>query len=84
MYCIKTWKTHRYSYDFEDSETTIPTEETIVCTFDTKELAEKYLEKSKLRSPNTHMFKKNSLLRYYDSAAVEIFQNVPHNPTIED
>lgn len=55
----------------------------VVATFDTKESAEKYLKKSKLKTPKLHNnFKSKSLLSPYECASVEQYCP-PNEPTHE-
>jgi hypothetical protein len=58
----------------------------VVATFDTREDALEYIEKSKLKKPikesfgSDISFKQKSLLRGYTEAEVEEDVTVPHNP----
>lgn len=66
----------------------IDTSETFIATFDTKQDAEDYIKKSRLKDPyrSYYNFCAKSLLRFYDDARVEkcaaTIPTIPHNPTI--
>jgi len=66
-------------------------ERKVIATFDTKEKAEEYIERSKLSFPTAkyfgdaskykgYFFKQISDLRYYDAAYVEEYWWPEHNP----
>lgn len=72
--------------DFKDYYT-----DSSVALFDDRKVAEKYIKDSKLKNPirctfgGDIIFRKNSLLRYYESTRVEEFMPdppLPHNPTL--
>jgi hypothetical protein len=75
---------HEYGYGGWTGR--VEAKEENVATFDTRQMAVDYIEKSKLKNPKNRdrPFKKGSLLMNYESARVEEYypEVLPHNPVI--
>jgi hypothetical protein len=89
MYCIIGYQTE-YTPSLEGGPAREDEIEEIVATFDTKEMAENYIKKAKLKKFKSEVwsrgfaFKQASVLSLYASAEVHEYINpdFPHNPTI--
>lgn len=72
---------------FSDCPYAGDSEEEIVAIFDTKELAYKYIDDSRLKKPQRHkIFRSSSLLQGCEYAEVEEYHpepDPPHNPVIK-
>lgn len=66
----------------------ISQEKILVATFDSREMAEDYVEHAKLKKPRMgasffiHTFKKKSLLSPYEEVWIEDPPTIPHNPEL--
>ena len=85
LYGIQTEYTPNV-YDYEGVRSTLI--KNLVATFDTKEAAQEYVKKSRLKNPCRQTwtldinFRANSLLSGYNDFEIEehINENIPHNP----
>ena len=72
----RTWTPNSYTGHADVEEET-----GVVATFDTKQMANEYVEKSKLKQPHTsRKFRRKSLLWYWDDVEVELVSEEEHSP----